>query len=341
MARKKKGDKVDGWINLHKPVGITSTQALTVVKRALNAQKAGHAGTLDPLASGILPIALGEATKTVPYVQDSIKTYNFTVTWGGQRSTDDAEGESIATSDKRPSREDIESLLPAFHGDIEQIPPQFSAIKVDGNRAYDLARDGEQVELKPRQVYIESLEIVDTPLTQTLSHGERALTANPSLPPGDGRGEGRHDQTTFRCVCGKGTYVRSLARDMGLKLGCFGYISALERAAVGPFTLENAISLDIFQQNDDKPTPEQVLLPLQTALDDIPVLALREQEASRLKNGNVLAFLSKPDLERMSQAGIEWGNGNLVTALTTFDKKAIAIVEIEGPELHPIRIFNV
>lgn len=313
MARRKKGEKVDGWVNLHKPVGITSTQALAIVKRALNPQKAGHAGTLDPLASGILPIALGEATKTVPYVQDSIKTYNFTVTWGEQRSTDDAEGEAIATSDKRPSREDIESLLPAFHGDIEQVPPQFSAIKVDGARAYDLARDGEAFELKTRLVYIESLEIV--------SH-------SPS-------------ETAFRCVCGKGTYVRSLARDMGLKLGCFGYISALERASVGPFTLENAISLDIFRQNDDKPTPEQVLLPLQTALDDIPVLALREQEAARLKNGNVLAFLSKPDLERMSQAGIEWGNGNIVTALATFDKKAIAIVEISGPELHPIRIFNV
>ncbi len=312
-GRRKKGEKVDGWVNLHKPVGITSTQALAVVKRALNPQKAGHAGTLDPLASGILPIALGEATKTVPYVQDSIKTYNFTATWGEQRTTDDAEGEAIATSGKRPSRADVEALLPSFLGDIEQVPPQFSAIKVDGNRAYDLARDGEEFELKTRLVYIESLEIVN--------HTEA--------------------ETAFRCVCGKGTYVRSLARDMGLKLGCYGYISALERASVGPFTLENAISLDIFRQNDDKPSPEQVLLPLQTALDDIPVLALREQEAARLKNGNVLAFLSKPDLDRMSQAGIEWGNGNVVTALTTFDKKAIAIVEIEGPELHPIRIFNV
>lgn len=313
LSRKARGNKLDGWVNLHKPVGMTSTQALSAVKRALNPQKAGHAGTLDPLASGILPIALGEATKTVPYVQDSIKTYNFTVTWGEQRSTDDAEGEAIATSDKRPSRTDVESLLPAFHGDVEQTPPQFSAIKVDGARAYDLARDGETIELKSRLVYIESLEIV--------SHTDA--------------------ETAFRCVCGKGTYVRSLARDMGLKLGCFGYISALERASVGPFTLENAILLDIFQNPDDKPSPEQVLLPLQTALDDIPVLALREQEAARLKNGNVLAFLSKPDLERMSQAGIEWGNGNVVTALTTFDKKAIAIVEIQGPELHPIRIFNI
>lgn len=313
MARKPKGNKIDGWVNLNKPVGMTSTQALAAVKRALKPQKAGHAGTLDPLASGILPIALGEATKTVPYVQDSIKTYNFTVTWGEQRATDDAEGEAIATSDKRPARADIESLLPAFIGDIEQTPPQFSAIKVDGERAYDLARNGEAVELKSRQVYIESLEIVDhTP-----------------------------EKTAFRCVCGKGTYVRSLARDMGLKLGCFGYISLLERAAVGPFTLETAIKLDIFQNMDDKPATEQVLLPLQTALDDIPVLALREQEAARLKNGNALSFVSKPDLDRMADAGIDWNGRSIVTALTTHDKKAIAIVEVEGVELHPIRIFNV
>lgn len=313
MARTKKGNKIDGWVNLHKPVGITSTQALAAVKRALKPQKAGHAGTLDPLASGILPIALGEATKTVPYVQDCIKTYNFTVTWGEQRTTDDAEGVALKTSDKRPAQAEVESLLSGFLGEIEQTPPQFSAIKVDGERAYDLARDGETVELKSRIIYIESLEII--------SH-----TAG---------------ETTFRCVCGKGTYVRSLARDMGLKLGCFGYISALERASVGPFALESAISLDIFQNPDDKPSPEQVLLPLQTALDDIPVLALREQEAARLKNGNGLTFLSKPDLERMSQAGIEWEGRNIVTALATYDKKAIAIVEVEGPELHPIRIFNV
>lgn len=313
MARKPKGNKIDGWVNLNKPVGMTSTQALAAVKRALKPQKAGHAGTLDPLASGILPIALGEATKTVPYVQDSIKTYNFTVTWGEQRTTDDAEGEAVATSDKRPARGEIEAILPALHGDVEQTPPQFSAIKIDGERAYDLARNGETVNIKSRQVYIESLEIVDhTP-----------------------------EKTAFRCVCGKGTYVRSLARDMGVKLGCFGYISLLERAAVGPFTLKTAIKLDIFQNMDDKPATEQVLLPLQTALDDIPVLALREQEAARLKNGNALSFVSKPDLDRMADAGIDWNGRNIVTALATYDKKAIAIVEVEGVELHPIRIFNV
>ncbi|PZQ43818.1 MAG: tRNA pseudouridine(55) synthase TruB [Micavibrio aeruginosavorus] len=313
MARRKKGEKIDGWVNLHKPVGITSTQALAIVKRVLNAQKAGHAGTLDPLASGILPLALGEATKTVPYVQDCLKVYNFEVTWGEQRTTDDAEGTSLYTSDKRPAREAIEGLLPAFIGDVEQVPPQFSAIKVDGERAYDLARDGEEFELKTRTVYIERFEIV----------------------------EYSPEKTSFRCLCGKGTYVRSLARDLGQKLGCYGYISKLERASVGPFSLKNAISLDIFQNPEHKPSPEQVLLPLQTALDDIPVLALKEQEATRLKNGNVLTLLSKPDLERMSSAGIDWESRNNVTALTTFGKKAIALVEVTGPELHPIRIFNV
>ncbi len=313
MARKVKGNKIDGWVNLHKPVGMTSNQALGILKRALKPQKAGHAGTLDPLASGILPIALGDATKTVPYVQDAMKVYNFTVTWGEQRTTDDAEGTAIHTSDKRPAREDIESLLPQFMGDVTQTPPIFSAIKVDGERAYDLARDGVAVELKPRVVYIEKLEILNhTP-----------------------------EKTVFRALCGKGTYVRAIARDMGVKLGCFGYISTLERASVGPFTLENAISLDIFQNSEHIVPTEQVLLPLQTALDDIPVLALREQEAARLKNGNAISFLSKPDVERLNNAGIDFNDKDIVTILTTFNQKPVAIVEVEGIELHPIRIFNV
>lgn len=312
MARIKKGNKVDGWVNLHKPSGMTSNQALGIVKRALKPQKAGHAGTLDPLASGILPIALGEATKTVPYVQDSYKVYNFEVTWGEQRTTDDAEGTAISTSDKRPSREEIEALLPLFIGDVEQTPPQFSAIKIDGDRAYDLARAGETVDIKSRLVYIEELEI----------------TAHEA------------DKTSLRCLCGKGTYVRAIGRDLGLQLGCFGYISRLERASVGPFTLENSISLDFFMDSEHNPNPEQALLPLTTALDDIPVLALREQEAARLKNGNSIAFYSKPDLDRMTDAGIEWNDKEPVTVLATYDKRPIALVDVIGPELHPIRIFN-
>lgn len=312
MARTKKGNKVDGWVNLHKPAGITSNAALAIVKRALKPQKAGHAGTLDPLASGVLPIALGEATKTVPYVQDTYKVYNFEVTWGEQRTTDDAEGAAILTSDKRPSREEVEALLPQFIGDVEQTPPQFSAIKIDGERAYDLAREGETVDIKSRLVYIEELKI----------------TAHEPA------------KTSFHCLCGKGTYVRAIARDLGQKLGCYGYITALERAAVGPFTLENAISLDFFTDSGQNPGLEQALLPLTTALDDIPVLALRDQEAARLKNGNKLAFFSKPDLDRMTTAGIEWSSKEPVTALVTYDKQPVALVDVLGPELQPIRIFN-
>lgn len=311
MARRKKGNPINGWINLHKPVGMTSNQALGAVKRALNPQKAGHAGTLDPLASGVLPIALGEATKTVPYVQDAMKIYRFTVSWGEQRATDDAEGDVIAHSDKRPAQSDIEALLPSFIGEIEQTPPQFSAIKINGERAYDLARSGEQVDIAARPVHIERLVI---------------LTHTP-------------DQTTFECRCGKGTYVRSLARDMGLKLGCFGYISALERAAVGGLTLENAISLDFLSNLGDNPPESGYLLPLTTALDDIPVLALRDVEAARLKNGSALLFVSKPDQERLHLIGLE-GTPRGETVLATYDGKPIALLSLDGPEIKPVRIFN-
>ena len=312
MARRKKGNPISGWINLHKPVGMTSNQALGKVKWLLKPQKAGHAGTLDPLASGVLPIALGEATKTVPYIQDSMKTYRFTVTWGEQRSTDDAEGDAIATSDARPERAAIEALLPHFIGDVEQTPPQFSAIKINGERAYDLARDGETVEIASRLVYIETLEIID--------HSS--------------------DATTFECYCGKGTYVRSIARDLGQKLGCFGYISMLERTAVGGMTLDNAISLDFLENlGDNAPNESDYLMPLTTALDDIPVLALKDEEAARLKNGNALLFVSRPDQERLAHIGLD-GNNQGEIALATYDGKALAMLTLDGPEVKPVRIFN-
>lgn len=312
MARRKKGNPINGWINLHKPVGMTSNQALGKVKWLLKPQKAGHAGTLDPLASGVLPIALGEATKTVPYIQDSMKTYRFAVTWGEQRSTDDAEGEVIAQSDERPSRAAIQALLPAFIGDIEQTPPQFSAIKINGERAYDLARDGETVEIAARPVYIESLEIID--------HSP--------------------DATTFECYCGKGTYVRSIARDLGRKLGCFGYVSLLERTAVGGMTLGNAISLDFLENlGDNAPEESGYLMPLTTALDDIPVLALKDEEARRLKNGNALLFVSRPDQDRLAHIGLD-GNNQGEIALATYDGKALAMLALDGPEIKPVRIFN-
>lgn len=311
MARKRKGDKIDGWINLDKPLGLTSTQAMAKVRWLMKAQKAGHAGTLDPLATGILPIALGEATKTISYIQDGLKTYSFTVQWGEQRDTDDGEGKIIATSDVRPSKEQIESILKNYTGTIMQTPPKFSAIKIDGARAYDLARDGEEVELKEREVFIESLSL---------------LTATP-------------DTADFRMVCGKGTYVRSLARDMGRELGCLGYITALKREKVGPFTLESSISLDKLAGLDDiARLNEAVLLPLETALDDIPALAVREDEAARLRNGQVLAFISRPDFERLGRAGLD---GTLQEALVTCNNKPVALVEAEGPEVRPVRILNI
>ena len=310
MARRKKGNPVHGWVNLNKPAGIGSTQALAIVRRALNAQKAGHGGTLDPLADGVLPIALGEATKTVNFAQDCLKTYRFTVTWGEQRSTDDAEGDVIATSDVRPSPEQIQAVLADFTGDIEQIPPQFSAIKVDGERAYDIARDGEAVELKAREVYIESLEML----------------------------ENTADTARFECVCGKGTYIRSLARDMAQKLGTCGYVSALTRTAVGPLMLESAISLDFFKNMGDNPPIDDTVLPLETVLDDIPALALRDQEASRLKHGNPLSFVAKPDMERLKTIGIIPGEPE--TALATFEGRPLALIEVDGPDIKALRVLN-
>ena len=302
---------------------MTSTQAVGKIRYALQAQKAGHGGTLDPLASGVLPIALGEATKTVNFAQDALKTYEFTVTWGEQRSTDDAEGEVINASDKRPTLEEIEKILPEFIGSIEQIPPQFSAIKIDGERAYDLARDGEQVEIKAREVYVENLFI--------LPQAGKPATA------------GQH-KTKFQCLCGKGTYIRSIARDMGQKLGCFGYISTLTRTKVGSMNLESAISLDIFEEMIDNPEQEKdlsgILLPLQTTLDDIPVLALKEQEWLALKNGNALSLLSKPDLSRLEKIGIDWKSDDCFTALATFEGTAIAMVETFGAKIQPVRVFN-
>ncbi|GJL84660.1 MAG: tRNA pseudouridine synthase B [Micavibrio sp.] len=306
MGRRRKGDKVDGWINLDKPPGMTSTQAVGKVRRIMNAQKVGHAGTLDPLATGILPIALGEATKTVPFAQDRIKTYVFTVQWGEQRDTDDGEGDVIETSGTRPTKEQIESILEKYTGNIEQTPPKFSAIKIDGKRAYDLARAGEDVELKSRIVYIESLQLTDV----------------------------RDDEADFEVICGKGTYIRSLARDMALDLGTCGYIKALRRTKVGPFDEKNAISLDKLEELDDI---AGALLPLETALDDIPALAIKEAEMAKLKNGQALSFIAKPDFKRLEETGLQESNQ---TALALYKGKPIALVEIRGPEVKPVKVLN-
>ncbi len=333
MGRRKKGLPVHGWVNLNKPAGIGSTQALAIVRRVLNAQKAGHGGTLDPLADGILPIALGEATKTVNYAMDAMKTYRFTVTWGEQRSTDDGEGDVIATSDKRPSKDEILAVLPDFTGDISQVPPKFSAIKVDGERAYDLARDGEDPELKVRQVYIKSLVLC--PPDQGDSRVERSSNANSIKDPSTSLGM---TSSVFECTCGKGTYIRALARDIALKLGTYGYVSALSRTSVGSFTLDNAISLDFFKEMPDNTPIEDIVLPLETVLDDIPALALRDQEASRLKHGNPLSFIAKPDMDRLSVIGIKPGQPQ--TALATYEGRALALIEVDGPEIKALRVLN-
>jgi tRNA pseudouridine55 synthase len=309
MARNKKGVPVHGWLNLDKPIGMTSTQALGRVRRILNAQKLGHAGTLDPLATGILPIALGEATKTIPYAQDADKVYRFTVQWGEARDTDDCEGDVTDTSPNRPARAEIEALIPRFVGDIEQTPPRFSAIKIDGQRAYDLARAGEAVEIKSRTVSVYTLNLLET----------------------------TDDTAIFELECGKGTYVRSIARDMGQILGCFGHVSALRRLAVGGFTEEDAISLDVFEKMMQSATPDQVLHPVETVLDDIPALAMTDAEISRIRQGQTLKFISRPDYDRLTVAGVD-DMTDLVLAVG--DNKPLALLQKNGIELHPIKVFN-
>ncbi|NCT40598.1 MAG: tRNA pseudouridine(55) synthase TruB [Alphaproteobacteria bacterium] len=309
--RNKKGDKVDGWVNLDKPLGMTSTQAVGKIRRIMNGQKVGHAGTLDPLASGVLPIALGEATKTIPYMQDAFKTYEYTVTWGEQRSTDDAEGEVMASSDVRPARDQIEATLPVFMGQIVQTPPKFSAIKIDGQRAYDLARKGEAVTVQPRDVYVESLEL--------LSCDENTAT--------------------FLMTCGKGTYVRSIARDMALQMGTYGYVSALRRMAVGCFDAQDTISLEMLEELEHIPARDAALLPVQVVLDDIPALEVKQAEVTALRNGRALSLISRSDFQRIEDLHLD-GEAPY-EALAIHQGTAIAIVDIDGPQVKPVRVFNI
>jgi tRNA pseudouridine55 synthase len=305
--RRRKGQKVDGWLILDKPVGVTSTQAVTIVKRIFDAQKAGHAGTLDPLASGILPIALGEATKTVPYAMDASKTYRFTLSFGEARATDDAEGEVTRTSDRRPSDDEIRAILPRFTGLITQVPPAFSAIKVEGARAYDLARAGEAVELEPRQVQIRSIRLLERP--------------NP-------------DEAIFEVVSGKGAYMRALGRDMAIGLGTCGHIRDLRRTAVGPFKEDRAISLESLQALGHSPAAFEHLLPVETALDDIPALALTATEAIRLRSGQPVGLLHRHDRDRI----YELAPGGMVRAMA--EGRLVALTRFEAGELVPVRVLN-
>jgi tRNA pseudouridine55 synthase len=300
MSRRKTGDKVDGWVILDKPVGLGSTPAVSRVRRLFGAHKAGHGGTLDPLASGVLPIALGEATKTVPFVMDGRKEYRFTLCFGQARSTEDAEGEVTAISDVRPADAAIRSALAAFVGEIEQVPPAFSALKVNGKRAYDLARAGEAVDLKPRRIVIERLELL---------------------------GRADTDHADFVVSCGKGTYIRSLGRDLALSLGTVGYLSALRRTAVGPFREEAAISLPKLEALGHIPALLGALAPVATALDDIPALALTEAQADRLRQGQpVLLTRDAPP------------SGTLLRAEA--GSRLVALVRSDGASLKPVRVFN-
>jgi tRNA pseudouridine55 synthase len=306
--KQKRRDKYDvhGWVVLDKPVGMTSTHAVSVVKRLFSAKRCGHAGTLDPLASGALPIALGEATKTVPFVMDGRKLYRFTIRWGEERDTDDAEGRIIATSEERPSTEAVCALLPSYTGLIQQVPPRYSAIKIEGERAYDLAREGELVELAARPVAIGRLELVNVP------------------DPG---------HTVLEAECGKGTYVRSLARDLGRALGCFGHISALRRAAVGPFGEESMIPLEELQALCHRAASGEgsladALMPVETALDDIPALAVSRADAARLQRGQA-ALLRGRDAPNFRG-----------TVYVTVSGQLLALAELDRGEIVPKRVFN-
>ena len=297
---------VHGWVVLDKPVGMTSTHAVAVIKRLFNAKRAGHAGTLDPLASGGLPIAMGEATKTVPFVMDGRKRYRFTVTWGEERDTDDTEGRVTFTSEARPTGEQVSALLPQFIGNIQQTPPQYSAIKIAGERAYDLARDGEVVPLVPRPVVIHELTLTE-------------------------HVDGQH--SVFEAECGKGTYVRSLARDMGRLLGCYGHISALRRTLAGPFTEADMIPLDQLEALCDRAASGEgnladALLPVETALDDIPALAVTRADAARLHRGQSVLMRGR---DAPNTSG---------TVYVTVGGRLLALAEIGNGELIPKRVFN-
>jgi tRNA pseudouridine55 synthase len=294
--------EVNGWIVLDKQQGITSTQAVAAVRRIFQAKKAGHAGTLDPLASGILPIALGEATKTVPYVQDGRKVYRFTVRFGIETDTDDAEGKATARAEQRPSREAILALLPSFTGTIMQTPPQYSALKVDGERAYDLARQGETVALAAREVEIDNFSLVATPDT---------------------------DHAEFEVECSKGTYVRSLARDIGRKLGCLGHVSALRRTVVGAFSEGDAVDLVTLEQAaSDQAALYALLKPVAAGLESLPSVSVSPSDAQRLVQGQSV-FLRGRDAPIFEGEVAVSVSGALV-----------ALAEMEAGALHPKRIFN-
>ena len=299
MARTRKGRAISGWLVVDKPAGLTSTAVVNKVKWAFDAQKAGHAGTLDPAATGVLAVALGEATKTVPYITDALKCYRFVVRLGTSTTTDDAEGTPIATSGLRPTDADIAAALAPFRGEIQQIPPQFSAVKIDGERAYDLAREGETVDIAARPLWVESLDFISRP--------------DP-------------DHVELEMVCGKGGYVRAIARDLGASLGCFGHVQWLRRVWSGPFDAADGISMEEIERLAKSQDLDAHLRPLEQGLVDLPELPATPEGAARLRNGN-------PGMVIASHA--EYGEA----AWASYQGRAVAVGIYKSGELHPTRVF--
>jgi tRNA pseudouridine55 synthase len=312
MGRRRKGRPITGWLAIDKPAGMSSAHAVAVVRRLTGAARVGHGGTLDPLATGVLPIALGEATKTVAYALARSKLYRFTVRFGEARATDDAEGAVTETSPHRPNRETILAALPRFIGEIEQVPPAYSALKVEGERAYALSREGRAPRLAPRRVTVEDFRLVDLP-----------DVAQPNL-----------DRATFEVRSGKGVYMRALARDLSTALGTLGYVEKLRRLAVGPFTERDAISLDCLADLVHSARLAEALYPVATVLDDIPALALTAIEARRLRQGQPIAAL--PVVSRSPKADI--APGEPVRAMA--GGRLVALAEVHGGEIRPVRVIN-
>ncbi len=300
MARTRKGRDISGWLVVDKPAGPTSTAIVNKVRWAMNARKAGHAGTLDPTATGVLAVALGEATKTVPFITDALKAYEFTVRLGIATNTDDAEGEVVETSDLRPDDEAIKAALAAFIGDIQQVPPQFSAVKIDGERAYKRARDGEEMELAPRDLFVESLLLTDRPDA---------------------------DHVTLEMVCGKGGYVRSIARDLGRALGCFGHVRELRRIWSGPFDAADGLTMEQIEEMARSEALDAHLLPLEQGLCDLPEVKATAEGVTRLRNGNPGMVIG---------TDVEYGD----ECWASFEGQAVAVGRFKAGELHPSRVFN-
>lgn len=299
MARRKKGQNINGWVVLDKPAGLTSTAAVNKVRWAFDAKKAGHAGTLDPDATGLLAIALGEATKVIPVIADALKCYRFEVQFGAATTTDDASGEVLQTSDARPTQSQIEKALPAYRGDIQQVPPQFSAVRVEGERAYDLARAGEDLDLAARPLFVDRLELVEQPSA---------------------------DIAIFEMVCGKGGYVRSIARDLGADLGCLGHVKWLRRTWSGPFDCDAAVSFEDVERLAQTDEIATLLRPLEDGLADVPQARINAAGATKLSNGNPA---------EVAVSGLDWGD----TAWASHDGKAVALCTYKGGALHPTRVL--